>query len=69
MKTYVQKLEKVTYSVHHNPNGFDPFQVRLVGMMAGRIDNLQNEKTQDIIGHGKTFEEAAQEAWQKKHKE
>lgn len=68
METYVKKLNKVTFSVHHNPNCVKPFQVRLVGKSAGRLDNNTDiSKTKDILGYGNTLEKAAKAAWQKKH--
>lgn len=63
---YVKMLELVTFSVHHNPNCPKPFEVRLLGKFATRIDNFRSEKTQDVIGHGMTFEKAAKEAWNKR---
>lgn len=68
METYVEKLSKVTFSVHHSPSCPKPFQVRLVGAGVARLDNLQRTTTKDICGHGQTLEEAAKEAWQKKIK-
>ena len=67
MEIYVEKLRSVTFSVHHNPNCPSPFQVRLTGESIGHLDNLHRKETKDILGHGKSFEEAAQEAWQKKY--
>ncbi|OGI15528.1 MAG: hypothetical protein A2Z52_00555 [Candidatus Moranbacteria bacterium RBG_19FT_COMBO_42_6] len=67
METYVEKLNKVTFSVHHSPNCASPFQVRLIGKSEDRLDNiLDNSKTKDILGFGSSFEEAAQAAWRKK---
>ncbi len=65
--TFTEKLKTATYSVHHNPNCPSPFQVRLVGRKAWRLDNLPPGKTQDIIGHGTSMEEAAKDVWLKKH--
>lgn len=66
MSTFLEKLEEVTFSVHHSPNCTEPFQVRLVGKNSGVIDNLQNKRTKDIVGHGKTLEDAVRVAWTKK---
>lgn len=67
METYAEKLTKETFSVHHNPNCPSPFEVRLVGKSAGRLDNLYRQFTRDILGYGRTFEEAAKEAWIKRY--
>lgn len=68
METYAEKLSQVTFSVHHSPVCASPFQVRLIGKGEHRLDNiLDNSKTKDILGHGKSFEEAAQEVWKKKY--
>ena len=67
MGTYVKKLAKVTFSVHHNPICLKPYQVRLIGKFTGSLDNLQNSSTRDILGYGKTLEEAAKNAWTERY--
>jgi len=66
MGTYTKKLMDVTFSVHHNPNCHNPFQVRLVGNARAGIDHLPYAKTVDVLGFGKSLEEAAKAAWMKK---
>lgn len=68
METYIEKLSKVTFSVHHSPSCPKPFQVRLIGAGAARLDNLHRPTTKDIRGHGQTLKEAAEDAWRKKIK-
>ncbi|GEM_PF-5220194 len=67
-ETYLEKLNKLTFSVHHTPNAKDgyQYQVHLIGN-SGTLDNITHErKTKDIIGYGKTMEEAAKQAWEAK---
>jgi hypothetical protein len=61
-------LEKMTFAVQHNPNCPSPWLVRLPGK--GPLDlkhygdpfGLTKSETGDILGFGKTFEEAASAA-------
>ena len=63
-----RKLEKLTFAVQHNPNCPSPWLVRLPGK--GPIDmkhygdplGLTKPETGDILGFGKTFDEAADAA-------
>ena len=64
MKT-LKELGKLTYVVEHSPNCRSPFLVRLNGASA-TIDKLQysftKNRTNDILGFGKTLVQAAQSA-------
>lgn len=59
----LERLNKETYIVQHNPNCPSPFLVRLVGPESGVIDLKYYDKTKDVLGFGKTLEEAAQAAF------
>jgi hypothetical protein len=65
MKAYVQKLHTVPFSLHYNPYKRPEFEIRIIGQL-GRIDNLPFHETHDVVGYGRTLEEAAREALQKK---
>ena len=64
---YVKKLSKVTFSLFHCRSCPSPFCVHLVGDKAVRLDNLLGSQSRDIRGYGRTFEEAARNAWRKKY--
>ena len=69
MESFLEKLDKVTFSVHHAPNVKEgrEYQIRLIDKIAGRFDNIQDDsKTHDIVGYGSSMEEAAKTAWQAK---
>lgn len=69
MESFVEKLNTVTFSVHHNPNFKEgrEYQVRLIGKARASLDNiLKDAETHDVVGYGKTMEEAAKAAWQAK---
>ena len=74
METYVEKLSKVTFSLHHSPCCPSPFQVRLIRKGSAELDNklgfpvFNPQTTHDIVGYGQTFEDAAKDAWTKKRK-
>jgi len=59
----LERLNKETYVVQHNPNCPSPFLVRLVGPESGIIDMKYYDETKDILGFGKTLEEAAHAAF------
>ncbi|MBI2062249.1 MAG: hypothetical protein HYT64_00945 [Candidatus Yanofskybacteria bacterium] len=61
----LERLNKETYVVEHSPNCPSPFLVRLVGPESGVIDKKYYDETNDILGFGKTLEEAAQAAFTK----
>ncbi len=61
----LERLNKETYVVEHSPNCPSPFLVRLVGPESGVIDKKYYDETKDILGFGKTLEEAAQAAFTK----
>lgn len=65
MSTVIEKLNKLTYVVQHNPNCPSPFLVRLCGHSVPSIDLRPYEETRDILGFGKTLEEAAASALSK----
>lgn len=60
----LQKLSLMTYEVRHNPNCPSPFEVRVCGGSA-MIDHLPTRAmfgmpaTKNIVGYGKTADEAA----------
>lgn len=58
MSDVLKEIAKLTYSVRHSPNCPSPFEVRLVQRGRGHIHYDKN----DIIGYGKTFDEAAEQA-------
>lgn len=58
----MNEIEKYTFAVRHNPNCPSPFEVRLVGKGRGRI----NYDDKDIVGFGKTFDEAAENVMKQK---
>jgi hypothetical protein len=60
----LQRLNKSTYVVEHNPNCPSPYLVRLPGRQ-GFIDKLFG-KSGDISAYGKTLTEAASGAFAKK---
>lgn len=62
----IERLNKTTYMVEHNPNCKRPFLVRLVGKNSVRIDKKPENETNDILGLGKTIVEAAKNALNKK---
>lgn len=61
----LDRLNKETYVVQHSPNCPSPFLVRLVGPESGVIDMKYYDETKDILGFGKTLEEAARAAFVK----
>ena len=63
-KSTLQKLSKLTYAIQHNPNCAKPFLVRLCG--GGILDYRAPQYTDDILGFGKTLEDAAVQALVKK---
>ena len=62
----IETLSQMTYVVEHSPNCSLRFLVRLAGKGAGQIDKKPVKQTEDILGYGQTFEEAAFEALRKK---
>ena len=56
-KTLKQLSEK-TFAVQHNPNCTNPYLVRLTGESMGIIDLKPSNLTADILGYGKTLDEA-----------
>jgi hypothetical protein len=60
------ELQKLTFAIQHNPNCRFPWMVRLPGK--GPIDMLPyggflvRHRTGDVLGFGKTLEEAARAA-------
>lgn len=66
----LEDLHKLTFAVQHNPNCPSPFLVRLVGHGRAVIDLKpyagfclhRSTLTNDILGFGKTLEEAAEAA-------
>ena len=64
-----RKLETLTFAVQHNPNCPSPWLVRLPGK-TGSVDlkhygdalGFTQSQTGDILGFGKTFDEAAEAA-------
>ncbi len=60
----MERLSEITFSVYHSPNCASPYQVRLVGRGASRLDNIHpSGASKDICGYGATLEEAAEDAW------
>ncbi len=72
-ETAVAQLSELTFAVQHNPNCPSPWLVRLPGS-SGAIDmkpygdgiGLVRNQTSDILGFGKTFEDAAKSALARK---
>jgi hypothetical protein len=60
-----KKLGEMTYVVEHNPNCAMPYLVRLVTPGCGVLDKLPSGQTKDILGYGRTMEEAAGKAFGK----
>jgi hypothetical protein len=63
------EILKRTFAVQYNPNCPSPWLVRLIGRKAALIDlkpysrfTAPEDMTGDILGFGKTFEEAADAA-------
>jgi hypothetical protein len=50
----LKKAKDLTWSLRHNPNCPSPYEVRMCGRKAGRINYDQG----DLIGYGKTLAEA-----------
>lgn len=57
-------MAKQTYRTEHSPNCPSPYLVRIVG--CGILDGLPKGQTNDIIGYGRTFVEAASKALREK---
>jgi hypothetical protein len=60
-------FSQYTYVTEHSPNCPSPYMVRMVGRANGQgvIDKLHPLVSNDAIGYGQTFEEAAGEALEK----
>jgi len=58
----LSQLNELTYWVQHSPNCSMSFLVRLVGKGQSYIDGKYYDQTKDILGFGRTFDEAAQNA-------
>ncbi len=58
----LERLKDLTYAIEHNPNCPSPYLVRLVGT-SGYLDKLSDiRKTKDILGYGKTLDQATSRA-------
>ena len=59
--TISERISRLTYTLQHNPNCPSPFLVRMpCGLLM--LDNRLAGSTEDALGYGKTFEEAAANA-------
>jgi len=58
----LSRLEGMMYVVEHDPSGRSPFIVRLAGSRQANIDKKPMGRTRDIIGLGKTLDEAIKAA-------
>ncbi len=63
MTTVLEKLEKTTYVLEHSPSCPSPYLVRLIGAQKGRLDKLPAGRTADVLGYGRTLEDAATKAF------
>jgi hypothetical protein len=61
----MSSLYESTFVMEHNPNCPHAVLLRLVGKSSGGIDLLPPDVTKDILGYGRTFEEAAEDALKK----
>ncbi|MES2994868.1 MAG: hypothetical protein V4681_02475 [Patescibacteria group bacterium] len=58
----LERLKDLTYAIEHNPNCPSPYLVRLVGT-SGHLDKISDtRKTKDILGYGKTLDQAITQA-------
>lgn len=63
----LEMLKKETYVIEHNPHRPTPYKVRLIVPGAYCLDNLPSGRTKDILGYGRTLEDAAKEAFEKRN--
>jgi hypothetical protein len=62
----LEMLEKEIYAIEHDPHRPTTYKVRLVVPGAFCLDNLPSGRTRDIVGHGRTLEDAAKDAFEKR---
>jgi hypothetical protein len=58
----LSQLNELIYWIQYNPNCPMSFLVRLVGKGQNHIDGKYYDQTKDILGFGRTLDEAAQNA-------
>ena len=58
----LKKAKDLTWALRHNPNCPSPYEVRMPGRKAGRINYDQG----DIVGYGKTLAKALEDALKKR---
>ncbi|WP_415912235.1 hypothetical protein [Neptuniibacter sp. QD37_11] len=56
---HIKALYKKTHTIAFHPHCPCPFQIRIMGIGKGKIDGLPFDDTNDIMGYGRTMEEAA----------
>ena len=62
MSDAIKQISMFTWALRHNPHCPSPYKVYMVGRRKGRI----NYDINDIIGHGKTLDEAIENALKEK---